>query len=119
MKKTLIIGASSKPDRYSYKAEMMLRSHGHETFLFGNKNGAVEGKEISREWPETNDFDTVTMYVNPSLQVEMEEAIIKLKPKRVVFNPGTENPIFENRLESNGIQALEACTLVLLSTKQY
>lgn len=119
MKKTLIIGASSKPDRYSYKAEMMLRSHGHETFLFGKQNGAVEGKEISKEWPISNDFDTVTMYVNPSLQTEMEEAIIKLKPKRVIFNPGTENPTFESRLESNGIQALEACTLVLLSTKQY
>jgi predicted CoA-binding protein len=105
MKKTLIIGASSKPDRYSYKAEMMLRSYGHETFLFGKQNGAVEGKEISKEWPIS--------------QAEMEEAIIKLKPKRVVFNPGTENPTFESRLESNGIQALEACTLVLLSTKQY
>ncbi|MFY8021557.1 MAG: CoA-binding protein [Bacteroidia bacterium] len=119
MKKTLVIGASPKADRYSYKAEMMLRSYGHETYLFGKQSGLIEGKEINKEWPQDGDFDTVTMYVNPTLQAEMEDAIIKLNPKRVVFNPGTENPSFEEKLKIAGIQPLEACTLVLLSTNQY
>jgi hypothetical protein len=119
MKKTLIIGASPKPDRYSFKAEKMLKSHGHETFLFGRQKGEIDGNIISQDWPSTMDFDTVTMYVNPTLQAEMEEAIIQLKPKRVVFNPGTENLAFESRLKDAGILPLEACTLVLLSTNQY
>ncbi|OYU95382.1 MAG: CoA-binding protein [Bacteroidetes bacterium B1(2017)] len=119
MKRTLVIGASEKPERYAYKASVMLNEYKHDVYPFGQKAGSIEGMPIETNWPKDQSFDTVTLYVGPQNQDSYYEPILALKPKRVVFNPGTENPAFEARLEAAGIKALEACTLVLLRTGQY
>ncbi|HNZ61768.1 MAG TPA: CoA-binding protein [Paludibacteraceae bacterium] len=119
MKKTLVIGASTNPERYAYKAAQRLLENGHEIELLGLRPGEIFGKAIDTERKQYTDIDTVTLYVGPKNQPEYYDYIISLHPKRVVFNPGTENPEFEAMLESNGIQAQEACTLVLLGTNQY
>ncbi len=119
MKKTLIIGASNNPERYAYKAAERLLAHGHEIELLGLKAVEVFGKTVDTERKSYNNLDTVTLYVGPSNQPEYYDYILSLKPKRVVFNPGTENEEFENLLTKNGIIAEEACTLVLLGTGQY
>lgn len=118
-KKTLVLGASPNPQRYGYIATEMLTEYEHEVVPFGIKKGEINGKPLVNELPEDTDFDTVTLYLNPTNQREYYDYIIGLHPKRVVFNPGTENPEFEQMLASNGIQPLEACTLVLLRTGQY
>jgi predicted CoA-binding protein len=116
---TLVIGASENPDRYSNKAIKMLHHFGHEVLAFGKRKGEVEGFEIATEWNENWQPHTITLYINPTLQLELYDKIISLRPERVIFNPGTENKEFESMLEERGIQATEACTLVLLSTGQY
>ena len=119
MKKTLVIGASTNPERYAYKAAQRLLENGHEIEMLGLRPGEIFGKSIDTEKKQYPDIDTVTLYVGPKNQPEYYDYILSLHPKRVVFNPGTENPEFEALLEANGIQAQEACTLVLLSTQQY
>ena len=119
MKKTLIIGASNNPERYSYKAAERLLAHGHEIELLGLKPVEVFGKTVDIERKVFNDIDTVTMYVGPKNQPEYYDYVLAIKPKRVIFNPGTENSEFESLLSKNGILAEEACTLVLLGTGQY
>lgn len=117
--KTLIIGASKKPERYAYKAADRLLSAGYEIELLGRRADQVFGKTIDTELMAYPDIDTVTMYVGPQNQSEYYEYIVSLRPRRVIFNPGTENPEFVEILRENGIIAEEACTLVLLSTNQY
>lgn len=119
MKKTLVIGASPKPDRYAYKATVMLREYNHDVYPFGLKEGVIENNKIETIWPTGISFDTVTLYLNKQNQTEYMDKIIALKPKRVIFNPGTENTEFENALKEKGIEPLEACTLVLLRTGQF
>ena len=119
MKKTLIIGASSNPERYAYKAAERLVSHGHEIVLLGRSSDEIFGKVIDTEKQAYTDIDTVTLYLSPKFQVEYYDYIISLKPNRVVFNPGTENPEFEVLLQEHGIITEQACTLVLLGTGQY
>jgi predicted CoA-binding protein len=119
MKKTLVMGASPNPQRYSYLAARMLREYGHPVVLFGKREGEIDGTPIGHELYAGKDIDTVTLYLNPSNQEAYKDFILNLKPKRVVFNPGTENDEFQEKLEKNGIEALEACTLVLLRTRQY
>lgn len=119
MKRTLVIGASEKPDRYSNRAIRSLRKHGHEVFAIGGREGKVEDVKIEKEKLSFENIDTVTMYVGPQNQSDYYDYIIGLNPQRVIFNPGTENPEFEKRLEKSGIEAIEACTLVLLSISQY
>lgn len=120
MKKTLVIGASENPERYAYKAAISLLSHGHEIVLFGIKPGEVKGVKFLTEFPTSiNELDSVTLYINPTIQKDYYAKILALKPKRVIFNPGTENQEFEKELEKNGIIAEEACTLVLLSIGEY
>ena len=119
MKKTLVIGASENPERYSYKATSLLKDYKHEVVPFGPRKGSIQQIPIVTEFPTSTDFDTVTLYLNPTNQAGYIDKILDLKPKRVVFNPGTENPAFEEQLRANGIEALEACTLVLLHTNQY
>lgn len=119
MKPTLVIGASTKPERYAFKAITALRQHNHTVVAFGQRGGAVAGVSIETEWNPTWDVDTVTLYINPVIQESYYERILALKPKRVIFNPGTENRPFENELRLAGIEAEEACTLVLLSIGQY
>lgn len=118
-KKTLVIGASTDPTRYSFLAANRLLNHGHEIELIGRNHGQIGGKEIQANKPELKNVDTVTIYISPKHQPEYYDYVVGLKPKRVIFNPGTENPEFDKLLIENKIETLEACTLVMLSTKQY
>ncbi len=118
-KKTLVIGASTDPSRYAYLAANRLVSHKHEIELLGVKEGVVAGKKINTERENFEDIDTVTLYVNPQRQSDYFDYVADLKPRRVIFNPGTENPVFEDFLTEKGIEPIEACTLVMLSTGQY
>lgn len=93
--------------------------HGHQVLAYGNKKGNVRGVEIAKDWEDSWKVDTVTMYVGPQNQEDLMDKIIELKPERVIFNPGTENPFFYKKLGDKGIAYEEACTLVLLSTGQY
>lgn len=117
--KTLVIGASTNPERYSYKAINSLLNHKHEVVAIGNKTGTISGVEIRKEKKLFADVDTVTLYLSAKNQLEFYDYILELKPKRVIFNPGTENPEFFAILEKNNIQVEVACTLVLLATNQY
>jgi predicted CoA-binding protein len=119
MKPTLIIGASENPERYAYKALQMLLEHDYEVFAYGIKDGNVDGVKFFTEFKHLP-IDTVTMYVGPKNQDQsLLDYILSLKPKRVIFNPGTENQDWYPILEENGIFCEEACTLVLLSTDSY
>ena len=117
--KTLVIGASVSEYRYSNKAIRLLRAYKHEVVAVGRDKGSVSGIDIQHDMPETNDIDTVTLYINPTHQEAYYDKLVALKPRRVIFNPGTENYQLEEILEQNGIIAEEACTLVLLNTGQY
>ena len=121
MKKTVIIGATPNPSRYAYLAAEMLQEYKHEFVPIGIKRGGVFGKEILdlRTHPDIEGVDTITLYINPTHQKEWYDYFFKLKPKRVIFNPGTENPEFEKKASEKGIEVIEACTLVMLSTGQY
>lgn len=118
-KKTLVIGASENPSRYSYLAIEKLVRQGHETVAIGLKKGELFGVQIDTEKELYSHIDTVTLYLNSKRQEEYYGYILSLKPKRVIFNPGTENPEFERLLQENGIKTENACTLVLLGTNQY
>ena len=119
MKKTLIIGASSNPERYSYLAAERLLAHGHEIELIGKRPDVVFGKIIDTEKIAFNDIDTVTLYLSEKFQHEYYDYIITMKPSRVIFNPGTENPEFEELLKENNIEVVENCTLVMLRTGRF
>ncbi|MDP2692370.1 MAG: CoA-binding protein [bacterium] len=119
MKKTLVLGASLNPGRYSNLAINRLVNHGHSVEAVGLKKGMVAGVAISTEKEDFENIDTVTLYLNPKRQEEYYDYIISLKPKRVIFNPGTENPEFYELLHTNNIETEVACTLVLLGTNQY
>jgi predicted CoA-binding protein len=118
-KKTLVLGASEHPHRYSYLAVQRLLSHQHPVVAIGKTAGAVHGIEISNEKLPEKDIDTVTLYLNPHNQEQYYDYILSLNPKRIIFNPGTENAELETMAEKKGIKTMEACTLVLLSTGQY
>lgn len=119
MKKTVVIGASENKERYAYKATVALHKNNHPVIPVGMRAGAINGITIVTDRPNIEDVDTVTMYVGPGNQAGWYEYILSLKPKRVIFNPGAENPEFETLLKKNNIEVEEACTLVLLSTGQY
>ncbi|MCF6347657.1 MAG: CoA-binding protein [Flavobacteriaceae bacterium] len=118
-KKTLVLGASLKPDRYSNFAIRRLVEKNHDIVAVGLREGEVGGVKIEIGKPYFKEVDTVTLYLNPKRQIAYYDYIISLKPKRVIFNPGTENMEFVQLLEKNSIEAEVACTLVLLSTNQY
>lgn len=118
-KTTLVLGASLKPERYSNMAINKLRNYNHEVKAFGLKEGEVNSITIDIELLEYNAIDTVTMYLNPKRQEAYYNYIIGLKPNRVIFNPGTENPELYKLLSENNIEFEVACTLVLLTTGQY
>ncbi len=116
---TLLIGASTNPERYAYKALLKLITNGHQVIAVSPKKGAVLGVIFEELVPPGVDVDTVTLYVNPLNQKKYYEAILKLKPRRVIFNPGTENEEFASLLKANKIAFMEACTLVMLSLGIY
>jgi len=118
-KKTLVIGASTNPERYSNKAIKTLLAHGHETCALGNKAGEVDGVTIETNMHSIPGLDTITLYLNPRNQQPYYDYILSLKPKRIIFNPGAENPELEDLAKAAGIETKEACTLVMLHTGQY
>lgn len=118
-KKTLVLGASSNPARYSYLAINSLRNKGHDVIAIGSHTGKVHDVEIISEMKQIEGLDTVTLYLNPFHQKEYYNYIISQKPKRIIFNPGAENEELASLAKKNGIITQEACTLVLLSTGQY
>lgn len=119
MKKTLVFGASLKPNRYSNLAIHRLVDSGVETLAYGLREGEVSGVNISNNLDKISDIHTITLYINPKRQEEYYNSIISLAPERVIFNPGTENKEFYKLLKNSGIEVDIACTLVLLGTGQY
>ena len=117
--KTLVLGASLKEDRYSNKAVRKLVNNNIETVAFGLKAGEISGIEINTQLKAFDNIHTVTLYLNPKRQEQYYDYIVSLNPKRVIFNPGTENTTFQNLLSENGIAFEEACTLVMLSIGNY
>lgn len=118
-KRTVVLGASTNPSRYSYAAVNRLKNHGHEPVPVGIKKGSIAGIEILNGSPELEEVDTVTLYLNPTRQVEYYDYILGLNPKRIIYNPGTENPALMKLAESKGIENVVACTLVMLSVGDY
>jgi hypothetical protein len=119
IKKTLVIGASENPSRYSNLAVKKLAAYNHDVLALGKKKGAIGNTIIETEKLPFENIDTVTLYLNPNNQKEYYDYIISLHPKRIIFNPGTENEELEELAQKNGIITEEACTLVLLSTNQF
>jgi uncharacterized protein len=118
-KKTLVIGASENPARYSNLAVNKLTAHQHPVVALGAKKGTIGSTSIETEKKPIEGIDTVTLYLNPLRQKEYYDYILSLHPKRIIFNPGAENDDLAELAKSNGIKVQEACTLVLLSTGQY
>jgi uncharacterized protein len=118
-KKTVVIGASDNPSRYSYLAVHRLVGRGYPVVAIGAHSGKVAGVTIQTAHPDEPEVDTVTLYINPRRQPAYYDYVLSLKPKRVIFNPGTENDEFEDLLTAQGIAAKEACTLVMLNTGQF
>ena len=119
MKKTLVIGASTNAERYSFLAINSLHKKEHSVVAIGQKEGEVQGVKIQTKQIPFKNIHTVTLYINPKGQRDYYNYIVGLQPKRVIFNPGTENPEFYALLGINNIKVEEACTLVLLTTNQY
>ena len=119
MKKTVILGATPNPERYAYLATSRLKKAGHEVLPVGNKKGEIEGIVIDNGTPQYEGVDTVTLYLNPDNQKPYYDYILSLKPKRIIFNPGTENWELVKLAKGQGIETEIACTLVLLSIGNY
>jgi uncharacterized protein len=117
--RTVVIGASDNPDRYSYLAVNRLISYGHEVFAVGMKNGYIGHIPLTKEKEAIMKVDTVTLYVGKQNQPYWYEYILSLKPRRIIFNPGTENSELEQLAAKAGIQTVHACTLVMLSVGSY
>ena len=119
VQQVLVLGASLKTNRYSNIAIKLLKSYGHDIYAIGNREGEVEGIEIVKSRLEIPNLDTLTLYLNPSNQEPYLDYIIQLNPKRVIFNPGTENPVLTDLLDQAGIAHENSCTLVLLRSNQF
>ncbi|MGE3682535.1 MAG: CoA-binding protein [Bdellovibrionales bacterium] len=118
--KVAILGASQKPERYAYRAFKMLQEYGHTPVPITPKFAQIEGVKAYASVLELKEpIDTLTMYVSPTISSRLKEEILSLKPKRVIFNPGSENPELAAELRSTGVGVEEACTLVLLRTQQF
>lgn len=119
LKKTLVLGASDNPSRYSFLAIHKLRANDHPVVAIGRKKTTVSDVPVFTEKGNISDLDTVTIYLNPENQKGYYDFVLAQNPRRVIFNPGAENPEFEKILQEKGIDTIEACTLVLLGTGQY
>lgn len=119
--KTAIVGASPNPGRYSNMAAEMLTEYGHDIAPVSIKKGEVSGAEILdiRTRPQLSDIDTITMYVGPQNQLEYTDYLLSLKPRRIIFNPGSENYGFMQEARTKGIEVVEGCTLVMLRSGLY
>ena len=118
-KKTVVLGASDNPARYSFLALQKLKKAGHEVIGIGRKEVMVEDIPVLAAMQALKDVHTVTLYLNPVNQRQYYDYILALHPKRIIFNPGAENNELQQLAESRGIATMNACTLVLLSTGQY
>lgn len=118
-KRTLVMGASPTPVRYSYKAIKRLLSYGHDVVAIGKVESQIDSVKVTTEMVEISDLHTVTMYLNPEKQEPYLDYIIDLKPERIIFNPGSYNPKLEKMAKAAGIEVLEDCTLVMLDTDEY
>lgn len=116
---TLVLGASDNPARYSNMAINRLRKNNHPVVAIGKKNGVVADTPVETEMRPVNNVDTVTLYLNPANQQQYYDYILSLHPKRIIFNPGAENAELARLAKEKGIEPIEACTLVMLSTGQY
>jgi predicted CoA-binding protein len=116
---TLILGASSNRDRYSYLAAHMLKDAGIPFMAIGNREGEVAGEKIITEFPKQGEIHTITLYLGAPRQKQYYDDILQLEPKRIIFNPGTINPELQTLAEKAGIVCENACTLVMLRTGQY
>ena len=118
-KKTLVLGATPNATRYAYLAAEDLMQNGHEVVLVGRRKGQIADVEIDTDFSMYDDIDTITLYVGPANQKDLYEYILDINPRRIIFNPGTENPELRKLAEQKGIETEYACTLVLLSLDSY
>jgi predicted CoA-binding protein len=118
-KKTLVLGASPTPTRYAYKAVKRLLSYGHEVVAIGKIESEIDNVKINKEMIDIPDVHTVTMYLNPEKQEPYLDYILSLKPKRIIFNPGSYNPKLEKMAKDAGVKVLEDCTLVMLDMDDF
>ncbi len=116
VKRTLVIGASEKPERFSNKAIRRLKRYGHPVEAIGPRAGEVEGVVFKTGFPELEGIDTITLYIGPPRQPQYYDYLIGLNPKRIIFNPGTENSEFSEKARAHGIETVENCTLVMLDS---
>ena len=116
---TMVLGASPNSERYSFLATCLLNEHGISVYPYGIKKGMINDIPILNEWPNQIPIDTVTLYLGSAAQIEYIDQILALKPRRIIFNPGTENPVLAELAAKTGVETLDACTLVLLKTGQY
>jgi len=119
MKKTVVLGATPNPERYSYLASVRLQQHGHEAVPVGIRSGKIGDLDILQGTPAVEGVDTVTLYLGPDRQPPLYDYIFSLQPRRIIFNPGTENPELTALARQKGIETVEGCTLVMLSIGQY
>lgn len=118
-KKTLILGASPNPARFSYKATKSLQRHHFEVVPVGIRKGEIGEVKIIKEKPVLNDIHTVTLYIGPARQKDYYSYILSLHPQRIIFNPGTENNELMEMAKKEGIEVLEDCTLIMLNSGRY
>jgi uncharacterized protein len=118
---TLLVGASENPERYAFSAAQLLQQKGFPFIPIGIKKGNVLGQDILdlQQKPALKEIHTLSLYIGPKNQEQWMDYLLSLHPKRIIFNPGTENPTFYTRAKAAGIEALNACTLVMLTTSQY
>ena len=119
MKKTLVLGASEKPQRYSYKAVKLLTQYNHELIALGLRNGKIDDINIETEKKDFHNIHTITLYINPERQKDYYRYIIGLKPQRIIFNPGTENNELAKIAEENNIEVIFNCTLIMLNSNDF
>lgn len=118
-KKTLVLGASTNPARYSFMAINKLRRYGHDVVAIGLRPGRVSDVDFHIDHPEIDNLDTITLYLNANNQKPYHDYILQQNPKRIIFNPGAENHELKKLAKEKGIRTQDACTLVMLSTGQY
>lgn len=119
MEKVVVFGASPTPWRFAYKCVRMLDDHGYEVIPIGKREGQIGDIPILTDQPDLDNVHTITLYLNERHSSEISSYILSLKPERIIFNPGAENPELEKLARANGIETIKACTLVMLSTKSF
>jgi uncharacterized protein len=118
-KKTLVLGASTNPERFSYMAVRKLKYGNIPVVAVGLREGEISGVRIEKPFPKFEDIHTITIYIGPKNLTAYYDYITGLKPRRVIFNPGTESPAFAEKLSQEGIEVVHACTLIMISNNLY